>query len=74
MRSRRMRYRARLVHGRRRHPALLSGATAAPRAPGHLYRLRGIEEWLVDGPGCYLTPDANAAGRRRLRRTPDGHH
>ena len=73
MRSKNMRRRGKLRHGRRGLGTVPPGATVAKLSPGHLYRLRGIEEWLVDGPGCYLTPDTSATGRRRLGRTPGGH-
>jgi hypothetical protein len=73
MRRKQMRRRSRPLQGRPGLGTVPSGTTVAKRSPGHLYRLRGIEEWLVDGPGCYLTPDANATGRRRLGRTAGGH-
>jgi hypothetical protein len=72
MRRKKMRRRGGLQHGRPGLGTVPPGATAK-RSPGHLYRLRGIEEWLVDGPGCYLTPDADASGRRRSRSTPGRH-
>jgi hypothetical protein len=73
MRRKQMRRRGRPVHGGLGLGTVPPGTTVTKRSPGHLYRLRGIEEWLMDGPGCYLTPDANATGRRRLRRTAGGH-